>query len=112
MMGSLGTICYAFIGPILADSSSSADPGPTYLLAGGCTAFLGAAAWAIRQVVVWGKDGAKILYKEVLNPLASSQRALMDTLNQTRKSDSEALTSLAADVHELNQSIRCRHNEP
>jgi hypothetical protein len=108
-MAALGTICYAFIGPLLADSSPSADPGPTYLLAGACTAVLGALAWAIRQVVVWGKDGAAILYREVLNPLASSQRALMDTLNQTRKSDSEALTSLAADVHELNRNIRCRH---
>jgi len=104
----IGTICYAFIGPLLADSSS-ADAGPTYLLAAACTAFLTALGWAIRQVIVWSRDGSKLLYAEVIKPLASSQRDLMETLNQTRKADSASLATLAADVHALNQTIRCRH---
>ena len=109
-MTTVGTICYAFIGPLLADASSSVDAGPTYLLAAACTAFLTALGWAIRQAIVWSKDGSKLLYGEVIKPLAASQRELMETLNQTRKADSAALATLAADVHALRSDIKCRHD--
>ena len=111
-MAALGTICYAFIGPILADGIASPDAGPTWTLAGACAIFLGALAWAVRNVVVWGKDGAGVFYIEVVRPLAAAQRELMETLRETRENDSKSLSSLAADVHELNRNIRCRHNEP
>ena len=108
-MTTIGTVCWAFIGPILADGLASPDAGPTYLLAAACTGFLGALAWAIRQVVVWSKDGVTIFYKEIVVPVKTGHIELLQTLNQARKSDSAALTSLAADVHELNRNIRCRH---
>ena len=107
-MGSLGTICYAFIGPILADGIASPDAGPTWTLAGACAIFLGALAWAIRQVVVWGKDGAGVFYAEVVRPLATAQRELMETLRETRESDSKSMTRMAADLHDLKNNIRCR----
>ena len=108
-MGSLSTICYAFIGPILADGVMSPDAGPTYLLAAACTGFLGALAWAVRAIVVWGREGLFVFYQEVVRPLATSQRELMETLRETRENDSKSLKSLADDVHALNQTIKCRH---
>jgi hypothetical protein len=111
-MATIGTICWAFIGPILADGITSPDAGPTWTLAGACAIFLSALAWAVRSLVVWGKDGAAIFYGEIVKPLAAAQRELMETLRDTREQDSVALKSLAADVHQLNQNIRCRHNEP
>ncbi len=111
-MGSLGTICWAFVGPILADGVMSPEAGPTWTLAGACAVFLGALAWASRNIVVWGKDGAGVFYSEIVRPLATAQRELMETLKRSRETDSESLASLAADVHALNQTIRCRHDEP
>lgn len=108
-MATIGTVCWAFIGPILADGVMSPEAGPTWTLAGACAIFLGALAWASRNIVVWGREGLVIFYQEVVKPLATSQRELMETLKETRAKDSEALTSLAADVHALNQTIRCRH---
>ena len=108
-MTTIGTVCWAFIGPILADGVMSPEAGPTWTLAGACAIFLGALAWAVRNVVVWGKDGAGIFYSEVVRPLATAQRELMETLRETRENDSKSLSSLAADVHELNRNIRCRH---
>ena len=109
-MATIGTVCWTFIGPILADGVMSPEAGPTWTLAGACAVFLGALAWAVRNVVVWGKDGAGIFYSEVVRPLATAQRELMETLRETRENDSKSLSSLAADVHELNRSIKCRHD--
>ncbi len=111
-MTTVATVCYAFIGPILADGITSPDAGPTWTLAAACAAFLAAMTWAIRQVVVWSRDGAGVFYAEVVRPLASAQRELMETLRETRENDSKSLKSLADDVHALNQTIKCRHNEP
>ena len=111
-MTTIGTVCWAFIGPILADGVMSPDAGPTWTLAGACAVFLGALAWASRNIVVWGREGLVIFYQEVVKPLATAQRELMETLRETRESDSKSLSSLAADVHALNQPIRCRHDEP
>jgi hypothetical protein len=100
----------AFVGPLFADAGPfNAEAGPTWTLAGACALFLGALAWAIRNGVIWGRDGASVLYTEVIRPLAAAQRELMETLKETRENDSEALKSLAADVHELNRNIRCKH---
>jgi len=95
-MGSLGTICWAFVGPILADGLASPDAGPTYLLAAACTGFLGALAWAVRAIVVWGRDGITVFYGEILK--------------ETREKDSVSLATLAADVHALRSDIKCRHD--
>ena len=57
-----------------------------------------------------GQGRAVVFYQEVVRPLATAQRELMETLRETREKDSEALTSLAADVHALNQTIKCRHD--
>jgi hypothetical protein len=100
----------AFVGPLFADAGPfNAEAGPTWTLAGACALFLGALAWAIRNGVIWGRDGASVLYGEVIKPLANAQRELMETLKSTRENDSKALESLAADVHELNRNIRCKH---
>jgi len=100
----------AFVGPLFADAGPfNAEAGPTWTLAGACALFLGALAWAIRNGVIWGRDGASVLYTEVIRPLAAAQRELMETLKETRENDSEALKSLAQDVHELNRNIRCKH---
>ena len=108
-MTTIGTVCWAFIGPILADGVMSPEAGPTWTLAGACAIFLGALAWAVRNVVVWGRDGAGVFYSEVVRPLAAAQMELMQSLRETRETDSKSLKSLADDVHALNQSIRCRH---
>ena len=108
-MTTVATVCYAFLGPILADGITSPDAGPTWTLAAACAAFLAAMTWAIRNIVVWSRDGAGVFYTEVVKPLASAQRELMETLRETRENDSKSLSSLAADVHELNRNIRCRH---
>jgi hypothetical protein len=111
-MATIGTICWAFIGPILADGITSPDAGPTWTLAGACAVFLGALAWAIRAIVVWGRDGASVFYAEIVRPMKTAHLELLDTLRETRERDSRSLEELARDVHTLNQNIRCRHNEP
>ena len=109
-MNQLIGVGMAFIGPLLADGGPfNADAGPTWTLAGACALFLGALAWAIRNGVVWGKEGLTMVYGEALRPLAAALRELMETLKETRESDSAALKSLADDVHQLKQSIRCKH---
>ena len=109
-MNQLIGVGMAFIGPLFADAGPfTAEAGPTWTLAGACALFLGALAWAIRNSVVWGREGASVLYTEVVRPLAQAQRELMETLKETRENDSRSLSTLAADVHQLNQSIRCKH---
>ena len=109
-MNQLFGVGMAFIGPLFADAGPfTLEAGPTWTLAGACAVFLGALAWAVRNGMVWGRDGAIVFFREVVQPLAKAQRELMETLKSTRENDSKALTSLAADVHELNKNIRCRH---
>lgn len=108
-MTTIGTICYAFIGPLLADASSSVDAGPTYLLAAACTGFLSVLAWAVRAIVVWGKDGITVFYNEIVIPVKMGHVELLETLKETRERDSVSLATLAADVHALRSDIRCRH---
>jgi len=108
-MATISTICWAFIGPILADGITSPDAGPTYLLAAACTGFLSVLAWAVRAIVVWGKDGMTVFYSEIVVPMKSGHLELLETLKETREKDSVSLATLAADVHELNRNIRCRH---
>jgi hypothetical protein len=110
VMGSLGTICWAFVGPILADGLASPDAGPTYLLAAACTGFLGALAWAVRAIVVWGRDGITVFYGEIVIPMKTGHLELLQTLKETREKDSVSLATLAADVHALRSDIKCRHD--
>lgn len=108
-MTTIGTVCWAFIGPLLADASSSTDAGPTYLLAAACTGFLSVLAWAVRQIVIWGRDAIRVFYGEIVVPMKAGHIELLETLKETRERDSVSLATLAADVHALNQTIKCRH---
>ena len=109
-MAALGTICYALIAPLLADGSSTPiDSGPTWTVAAACAGFLAAISWAIRNILVWSRDGIKVAYKEMGVPIGTAHLELLQTLKLTRETDSKSLAALAADVHSLNQSIRCRH---
>jgi hypothetical protein len=87
-------------GPINVDS------GPTWTLAGACVAFLGALTWAIRVIIVEGKQGVQVLYNDVVKPATASHIALMGTLEKTRLSDSAALTSIAASQEAIQNDIR------
>jgi len=108
-MAALGTICYALLAPILADSGTQVESGPTWTVAAACAGFLAAISWAIRNVLVWSRDGIKVAYKEMGVPIGTAHLELLQTLKQTRETDSKSLAALAADMQKLNQTIRCRH---
>jgi hypothetical protein len=105
----IGTICYAFIAPILADGITSPDAGPTWTLAGACAMVLGALAWAIRSIVVWGRDGLIIFYSEIARPMKQAHLELVEAVKDARERDSQSLQQLAEDVHQFKKSVKCRH---
>jgi hypothetical protein len=105
----LGTICWAFISPILADGITSPDAGPTWTLAGACAIFLSALAWAVRSLVVWGRDGVTIFYSEIVRPMKQAHLELVEAVKDARERDSQSLQQLAADVHQFKQTVKCRH---
>ena len=111
-MAALGTICYAILAPILADSGTQVESGPTWLVGGGLGLAGASAAWAIRQGAVWMREGVKIAYQQLGVPIGVAHLELLQSLKKSREEDSKSLASLAAEVHHLSQSIRCRHNEP
>ncbi|NBW16302.1 MAG: hypothetical protein EBR82_50810 [Caulobacteraceae bacterium] len=79
------------------------ESGPTWTLAAGCSLFLGALAWAIRQSVSLAQQGIATLYSEVIKPLAISHDQLLRTLSETRRTDSETLISMRDHIAEMRQ---------
>jgi hypothetical protein len=108
-MATIGTICWAFIGPILADGITSPDAGPTWTLAGACAIFLSTLAWSLRSLMVWGRQALIVFYAEIAVPIKEKHVQLIDTMIETRQRDSHSLEELAADMREFRQTVKCRH---
>jgi hypothetical protein len=102
------TIAAAFLNPLLADAGGQVivpDSGPTWTLAGACTAFLLALIWALKVLVVSGKDAGRTLYNQIVVPFATSQIALMESLRSAQVTNAASLESLAASTDAIRVEI-------